>query len=117
MPQRPQGFTLAWPEGCGTLRRKAAETKIRAAAPGAAGSGPFPEAGTPAADEMQEFPRLAASRKPGRRRPPSPKSRIELLEEENALLALELAQTQARLEQAEQEQAALLLELVNREVI
>jgi len=44
MPQRPQGFTLAWPEGCGTLRRKAAETKTRAAAPGAAGSGPFPEA-------------------------------------------------------------------------
>jgi len=35
MPQRPQGFTLAWPEGCGTLRRKAAETKKKAAAPGA----------------------------------------------------------------------------------
>lgn len=45
---------------------------------------------------------------------PSP---IEQLEEENALLALELAQTQLRLEQAEQEQAALLLELVTREVI
>ena len=50
-------------------------------------------------------------------RPPAPKSRIELLEEENALIALELAQTQARLEQAEQEQAALLLMLVQEGVI
>jgi hypothetical protein len=50
-------------------------------------------------------------------RPPGPKSRMELLEEENALLALELAQTQLRLDQAEQEQAALLFELVNKEVI
>jgi len=50
-------------------------------------------------------------------RPPAPKSHVELLEEENALLAIELAQTQARLDQAEQEQAALLFELVNKEVI
>jgi len=50
-------------------------------------------------------------------RPPVPKSRTELLEEENALLALELAQTQLRLDQAEQEQAALLLELVNKGVL
>jgi len=49
--------------------------------------------------------------------PPSPKSQVEVLEEENALLALELAQTQLRLDQAEQEQAALLIELVSREVI
>jgi len=46
-----------------------------------------------------------------------PKSRTELLEEENALLALELAQNELRLEQAEQEQAALLLELVSKGVI
>jgi len=50
-------------------------------------------------------------------RPPVPKSRTELLEEENALLALELAQAQIRLEQAEQEQATLLLELVNKGVL
>jgi hypothetical protein len=50
-------------------------------------------------------------------RPPAPKSRVELLEEENALLALELAQKQIRLEQAEQEQAALLLMLVQEGVI
>jgi hypothetical protein len=50
-------------------------------------------------------------------RPPVPKSRTELLEEENALLALELAQTQLRLEQAEREQAALLLTLVQEGVI
>lgn len=50
-------------------------------------------------------------------RPPAPKSRTELLEEENALLALELAQTQLRFEQAEQEHAALLLELVSKGVI
>ena len=50
-------------------------------------------------------------------RPPGPKSRMELLEEENALLTLELAQTQIRLEQAEQEQAALLLMLVQEGVI
>jgi len=50
-------------------------------------------------------------------RPPAPKSRMELLEEENALLALELAQTQAKLDQAEQEQAALLLELVDKGVL
>jgi len=48
---------------------------------------------------------------------PSKKSRTELLEEENALLALELAQTQLRFEQAEQEHAALLLELVSKGVI
>lgn len=39
------------------------------------------------------------------------------LQEENALLTLELAQTQLRLEQAEQEQASLLLELVSKEVL
>jgi hypothetical protein len=50
-------------------------------------------------------------------RTPAPKSRVELLEEENALLTLELAQTQLRLDQAEQEQAALLLELVNKGVL
>jgi len=50
-------------------------------------------------------------------RPKPPKSRVELLEEESALLTLELARTQFRLEQAEREQAALLLELVSREVI
>lgn len=43
--------------------------------------------------------------------------RIFALEEENALLALELATAQSRLDQTEQEQAALLLELVSREVI
>lgn len=48
---------------------------------------------------------------------PIPMDPITALEEENALLALELAQTQLRLDQAEQEQAALLLELVSREVI
>lgn len=42
---------------------------------------------------------------------------LSLLEEENALLALELVQTQLRLEQSEREQAALLLELVSRGVI
>lgn len=51
------------------------------------------------------------------RRPPVPKSRVDLLEEENALLALELAQTQLRLDQADQEQAALLLMLVQEGVI
>jgi hypothetical protein len=50
-------------------------------------------------------------------RPPAPKSQVEVLEEENALLALELAQTQLRLEQAEQEHAVLLLELVSKGVI
>ena len=50
-------------------------------------------------------------------RPPAPKSRMELLEEENALLAFELAQTRLRLEQAEQEQASLLLTLVQEGVI
>jgi len=50
--------------------------------------------------------------------PPEPApDRISLLEDENALLALELAQTQVRLDQAEQEQAELLLELVSRGVI
>jgi hypothetical protein len=42
---------------------------------------------------------------------------VATLEEENALLALELAQTQLRLDRTESEQAALLLELVSREVI
>lgn len=40
------------------------------------------------------------------------KSREELLEEENAFLAIELATTQSRLDQAESEQAALILALV-----
>lgn len=48
---------------------------------------------------------------------PTPQERIEALENENALLAIELAQTQIRLDQAEQEQAALLFELVSRGVI
>jgi len=48
---------------------------------------------------------------------PSPADRIAQLEEENALLALELAQTQIRLDQAEQEQAELLLTLVSEGVI
>jgi len=48
---------------------------------------------------------------------PSPADRIAQLEEENALLALELIDTQIRLEQAQQEQAALLLELVDKGVI
>lgn len=42
---------------------------------------------------------------------------VTTLEEENALLTLELAQTQLRLEQEEQEQASLLLELVSKEVL
>lgn len=42
---------------------------------------------------------------------------VATLEAENALLALELAQTQFKLEQAEQEHAALLLELVSKGVI
>ena len=52
--------------------------------------------------------------------PPAPEpgpSRIDMLEEENAFLALELAQTQARLDQTEQEQAELLLLLVGNGVI
>lgn len=49
--------------------------------------------------------------------PPPPPDPLALLEEENALLALELAQTKIRLDQAEQEQAELLLELVSRGVI
>lgn len=46
-----------------------------------------------------------------------PPSRIDQLEDENAFLALELAQTQARLDQAEQEMAGLLLELVSKGVV
>lgn len=49
--------------------------------------------------------------------PETPQEKIANLEAENALLALELAQTQMRLDQAEQEQAALLLELVSKEVL
>lgn len=48
---------------------------------------------------------------------PTPQERIEVLEDENALLALELAQTQLRLDQAEQEQADLLLMLISQGVI
>lgn len=43
--------------------------------------------------------------------------RMEQLESENALLALELIDTQIRLEQSEQEQAALLLELIDKGVL
>jgi hypothetical protein len=49
--------------------------------------------------------------------PESPSQKINNLENENALLALELAQTQLRLDQAEQERAALLLTLVQEGVI
>lgn len=49
-------------------------------------------------------------------RPPLSET-VAALEAENALLALELAQTQLRLEQTEREQAALLLELVSKGVI
>lgn len=48
---------------------------------------------------------------------PQPKSPIQILEDENALLALELALAQVRLEQMEQEQADLLLMLVSEGVI
>jgi len=43
--------------------------------------------------------------------------RIEQLEAENALIALELAETQMRLDHSEQEQAHLLFELVSKGVI
>lgn len=43
--------------------------------------------------------------------------RIDQLEEESAMLALELVDTQIRLDQSESEQAALLLELVNKGVL
>ncbi|OUM89452.1 MAG: hypothetical protein BAA01_00615 [Bacillus thermozeamaize] len=47
----------------------------------------------------------------------SPDERIAQLEDESAMLALELVDTQIRLEQSEQEQAALILELVEKGVI
>ena len=50
-------------------------------------------------------------------REPTTEERINELENENALLALELVNTQIELEQTQQEQAALLLELVEKEVI
>ncbi|WP_391571925.1 hypothetical protein [Cohnella sp.] len=43
--------------------------------------------------------------------------RIAQLENESAMLALELVDTQIRLDQAEAEQAALLLELVDKGVL
>jgi hypothetical protein len=50
--------------------------------------------------------------------PPEPEpDPLSLLEEENALLALELVQTQLRLDQVEQEQADLLLLLVSEGVV
>lgn len=42
---------------------------------------------------------------------------VEALENEAALLALELVDTQTRLQQSEADHAALLLELVDKEVI
>lgn len=48
---------------------------------------------------------------------PALSEQVTVLEEESALLALELAQTQARLEQTEQEHADLLLMLVSQGVI
>jgi len=53
----------------------------------------------------------------GRAYPETPAQRVANLKSENALLALELAQTQLRLEQTEREQAAFLLELVSQGVI
>jgi len=49
--------------------------------------------------------------------PPSLEDRIVQLEDESAMLALELVDTQIRLEQSENEQAALILELVEKGVI
>lgn len=49
--------------------------------------------------------------------PESPVAKVANLEAENALIALELAQTQYQLKQIEQEQASLLLELVSKEVL
>jgi hypothetical protein len=49
--------------------------------------------------------------------PDPPKDRIAQLENESAMLALELVDTQIRLDQAETEQAALLLELVDKGVL
>jgi hypothetical protein len=48
---------------------------------------------------------------------PTPDARIAQLESENALIALELVETQIQLEQVQQEQAVLLLELVDKGVI
>ncbi|WP_373233315.1 hypothetical protein [Cohnella sp.] len=45
---------------------------------------------------------------------PVPEDRITQLENESAMLALELVDTQIRLDQAETEQAALLLELIDK---
>jgi len=49
--------------------------------------------------------------------PPAPSDRIAQLEDEAAMIALELANTQIRLDQSESDQAALLLALVEAEVI
>lgn len=46
-----------------------------------------------------------------------PEARIDQLETESALLAIELMDTQIRLNQVEDEQAALLLELINKGAI
>ena len=50
-------------------------------------------------------------------RPETDSEKIARLEEENAVIALELIDTQIRLEQSEREQASLLLELVEKGVI
>jgi len=49
--------------------------------------------------------------------PPTPQDRIATLETENAVIALDLIETQIALEQVQSEQAALLLALVEAEVI
>jgi hypothetical protein len=49
--------------------------------------------------------------------PETPAQKTERLDQENALLALELVETQITLEQTQSEQAALLLTLVEAEVI
>ncbi|XID95787.1 hypothetical protein ACF3MZ_15220 [Paenibacillaceae bacterium WGS1546] len=49
--------------------------------------------------------------------PPRPEDRVVQLENESALLALELVDTQIRLDQTEAEQAALLLELIDKGVL
>ena len=48
---------------------------------------------------------------------PTPTDKITTMENEAALLALELVDTQTRLQQSEADHAALLLELVNKGVI
>jgi len=50
-------------------------------------------------------------------RQPDPPTDIELLQMENAMLVVELVETQIRLDNAEAEQANLLLELVDKGVL